>query len=147
MSEDENGRKILVDRAKTSTSRRPGAAVTAGARCGERHPSPAAHAAVVPCAGRGLLNLDHFRSRKWAPAIEAGGIRKPTRIYDLRSTFTSRALAARVQVFELAKVMGTSVRMIERHYGTLLDGVGASIASRLNAYDAEERHDAAGEQR
>ena len=32
--------------------------------------------------------------------------------------------------------MGTSVRMIERHYGALLDGAGAGIAARLNAYDA-----------
>jgi hypothetical protein len=27
--------------------------------------------------------------------------------------------------------------MIERHYGTLLDGSGASIASRFDAYDAQ----------
>jgi hypothetical protein len=27
--------------------------------------------------------------------------------------------------------------MIERHYGTLLDGSGAEIASRLDALDAE----------
>jgi hypothetical protein len=41
-----------------------------------------------------------------------------------RSTFASTALAAGVSVFELARIMGTSVRMIERHYGTLLDGSG-----------------------
>ena len=29
--------------------------------------------------------------------------------------------------------MGTSVEMIERHYGTLLDGAGAGIAGRLDA--------------
>jgi hypothetical protein len=40
------------------------------------------------------------------------------RIYDLRSTFASNALAAGVTVFELARV-GTSVAMVERHYGTL----------------------------
>lgn len=32
--------------------------------------------------------------------------------------------------------MGTSVRMIERHYGALLDGAGAGIAGRLNAFYA-----------
>jgi hypothetical protein len=32
--------------------------------------------------------------------------------------------------------MGTSVRMIERHYGALLDGATAGIASRLDAFDA-----------
>jgi hypothetical protein len=33
--------------------------------------------------------------------------------------------------------MGTSVRMIERQYGALLDGAGTGIAARLDAYDAE----------
>jgi hypothetical protein len=41
-------------------------------------------------------------------------------------------------VFELARVMGTSVPMVERHYGTLLDGAGAGIASRLDAFEAEQ---------
>ena len=34
--------------------------------------------------------------------------------------------------------MGTSVQMIERHYGTLLDGASAGIARRLGAYDEDE---------
>lgn len=55
------------------------------------------------------------------------------RVYDLRSTFASNALAAGVTVFELARVMGTSVTMIERHYGALLDGAQAGIAGRLDA--------------
>ncbi len=56
--------------------------------------------------------------------------------YDLRSTFASNALAAGVTVFELAKIMGTSVRMIEKHYGALLDGAQAGIVARLEALDA-----------
>jgi hypothetical protein len=40
--------------------------------------------------------------------------------YDVRDTFASYALHAGVTVFELARVMGTSVRMIERHYATLI---------------------------
>jgi hypothetical protein len=57
--------------------------------------------------------------------------------HDLRSTFASNALAAGVTVFELAKIMGSSVRMIERHYGALLDGAGAGISGRLGALEAE----------
>jgi integrase len=91
---------------------------------------------LFPAARCGLLNLDNWRRRLWAPAIEASGIRRPARIYDLRSTFASDALAAGVSVFELARIMGTSVEMIERHYGTLLDGSGAGIASRLDALHA-----------
>ena len=63
----------------------------------------------------------------WAPAIEASGVRRPARVYDLRSTFASNAIAAGISLFELAKVMGTSVAMIERHYGSLLDGANAGI--------------------
>ena len=63
---------------------------------------------LFPSPEGGLLNLDNFRRREWAPAIEAAGIAKPARIYDLRSTFASDALAAGVTVFELARVMGTA---------------------------------------
>ena len=69
------------------------------------------------------------------PAVEAAGITKPCRIYDLRSTFTSNALAAGVTVFELARVMGTSVAMIEHHYGALIDGAHAGIVGRLDAIE------------
>jgi integrase len=87
----------------------------------------------------GVLNLDNFRRRVWAPAIEAAGISRPARIYDLRSTFASDALAAGVPIFTLARIMGTSVRMIERHYGALLDGAGADIADALDALDARRQ--------
>jgi hypothetical protein len=40
-------------------------------------------------------------------------------------------------VFELARVMGTSVRMIEKHYGTLLEGAHAGIATRLATLEPE----------
>jgi hypothetical protein len=63
-------------------------------------------------------------------------VRRPARIYDLRSTFASNALAAGVSVFELGRIMGTSVAMIERHYGTLIEGAGADIARRLDAFDS-----------
>jgi hypothetical protein len=46
-------------------------------------------------------------------------------------------LAAGVAVFELGKIMGSSVRMIERHCGALLDGAGAGISGRLDVLEAE----------
>jgi hypothetical protein len=69
--------------------------------------------------------------------VKTSGVEQPARIYDLRSTFASNALAAGVAVFELAKVMGTSVAMIERHYGTLIGGAHAGIVGRLDALEAE----------
>jgi hypothetical protein len=90
---------------------------------------------VFPARRGGPFDLDKFRRREGAPAIETSGIRKPARIYDLRSTFASNALAAAISVFELARVMGTSVAMVERHYGTLIEGAGADIARRLSAFE------------
>jgi integrase len=92
---------------------------------------------LFPATRGGVLNLDNWRRREWAPAIEASGTRKPARIYDLRSTFASNALAAGVSVFELARIMGTSAHMIERSYGVLIEGAGAGIAGRLDVFDAQ----------
>jgi integrase len=91
---------------------------------------------LFPAVGGGPLNLDNWRQREWAPALEAAGVRK-RRIYDLRSTYISNALHTGVlSVFEVAKVAGTSVQMIERHYGALLDGSAASMAARLSRAEA-----------
>ena len=98
---------------------------------------PARPPAGSLAARGGVLNLDNWRRREWAPAIEASGVRRAARIYDLRSTFASNALAAGVSVFEPARIMGTSALMIERSYGVLIEGAGAGIASRLDAFDAE----------
>jgi hypothetical protein len=86
----------------------------------------------------GLLNIDNWRRRMWAPEIEASGVTRPARIYDLRSTFASNALAAGAPIFELARVMGTSIEVIERHYGALLDGSAAGFAARLDAFEADQ---------
>ena len=58
------------------------------------------------------------------------------RICDLCSTFASHALAAGVSVFELAKIMGTSVRMIDATYGHLAPNAIAAAADRLDAHIA-----------
>jgi integrase len=81
----------------------------------------------------GPFDLANFRRREWGPAIESAGIAKPARMYDLRSTFASNALAAGLTVYELARIMGTSVGMIETHYGALLDTAHEAILDRLDA--------------
>jgi integrase len=92
---------------------------------------------VFPAPNGGVLNIDNWRRRAWTPAIDASGVAKPARIYDLRATFASDALAAGVSIHTLARIMGTSTAMIERSYGVLLDGAMESIAARLDTLDGE----------
>jgi hypothetical protein len=63
-------------------------------------------------------------------------IAKPARIYDLRSTFISNALASGLTVFEVARIAGTSTKMIEAHEGALLDTARESLLERLEGTNA-----------
>jgi hypothetical protein len=47
-------------------------------------------------------------------------------------------------VFELARIMGTSVAMIERSYGTMIEGAGADIARRLGKFEQATEQGAEG---
>jgi integrase len=128
----------IVELAKTSRSRRE-VPLSDRALAALEELSPRLDSPYLFAARRGgPFDLANFRRREWAPAIEASGVARPARLYDLRSTFASNSLAAGVTVFELARLMGTSVAMIERHYGTLLEGAGADIARRLSAFEAKQ---------
>jgi integrase len=131
---DRDRRVLTVDGAKTRGSRREVPLAARALEALDRVPARLDVPLIFPAERGGRLNLDNWRRRAWAPAVDAAGIAKPARIYDLRSTFASRALAAGVAPFELARIMGTSVRMIERHYGALIAGAGDSIAARLDAF-------------
>ncbi len=127
----------VVELGKTSRSRRQVPLSRRGAAALDALPPRLDTPFLFPSPRGGLLNLSNFRRRVWLPAVKAAEVERPARIYDLRSTFASNALAAGVTVFELARVMGTSVAMIERHYGALLDGAHAGIAGRLDALEAQ----------
>jgi integrase len=60
---------------------------------------------------------------------------KHRRIYDLRHTYATWSLAAGIDIFTLARRMGTSVKMIDRTYGHLVAGADAYERELLDAFD------------
>jgi integrase len=137
---DRTRRLVFVRGTKTHKSRREvpltATALTAHDSVPPRIDSRYVFTTSRKCPGQnepGPFDVANFRRRVWAPAIEAAGIAKPARIYDLRSTFISNALASGLTVFETARVAGTSVKMIEAHYGALLDTAHESLLDRLEA--------------
>lgn len=85
---------------------------------------------LFPTASGGYLDLHNFRARHWKPAQTRAGIMPLRRIYDLRHTFATFALRAGISTFELSRYMGTSLGMIDRHYGHLARD-GRQYAIRL----------------
>jgi integrase len=83
----------------------------------------------------GYIGLDTWRTREWYPALDAAGLdrRGP---YTLRHTFVSEALAAGISAFELARLMGTSIAMIDHHYGHLVCDAEDGIRARLDPAEA-----------
>ena len=59
------------------------------------------------------------------------------RIYDLRHTFASWALAAHISMFEVARFMGTSIKIIDRHYGHLVRDSEDTVRAKRDAYAVE----------
>ena len=58
----------------------------------------------------------------------------PVRPYDLRHSYAAWSLAAGVPAHDLARYMGTSLRMIDLTYGHLVRGSEEAARSRLDAF-------------
>ncbi len=90
---------------------------------------------LFPAPEGGPIGLDTWRTRDWYPALDAAGVERRGP-YTLRHTFATEALAAGVSIFELARLMGTSVVMIDRTYGHLARDSEDAIRARLELRSA-----------
>ena len=70
------------------------------------------------------------------------GIEPLRGLYDLRHTYATFALRAGVPVFALSRFMGTSIAMIDRHYGHLARDSREHAVSLLDALALERAVDA-----
>jgi len=67
----------------------------------------------------GYIDFRSFGRRHWKPAQTQAGIEPLRHLYDLRHTYATFALRAGVSVFAVSRFMGSSIAMIDRHYGHL----------------------------
>lgn len=85
----------------------------------------------------GHLNLANWRKRNWIPALRGANLERQGELwlpgpYAMRHTFATWALDGGIGIYDLARLMGTSVQMIDRHYGHLAKGQAERARERLN---------------
>jgi integrase len=90
---------------------------------------------LFPAPRAGYIDGEKFRHREWKPAFKAADV-EYRRVYDARHTFGSWSIAGGVQLFYLARIMGTSVQMIDQTYGHLLPDSEDYLRGLLDNYDA-----------
>jgi integrase len=98
---------------------------------------------LFPNVRGGRIDFRIFGRKHWRPAQAKAGI-DPTRgLYDLRHTYATFALRAGVPVFAVSRFMGTSIAMIDRHYGHLANDSRDHAVALLDALAFERAVDAA----
>jgi integrase len=90
---------------------------------------------LFPAPAGGHIDINNWRGRQWTPALDAAGVQH-RRIYDLRHTYATWSLAAGIDIFTLARRMGTSVKMIDRTYGHLVAGADEYERELLDRFDS-----------
>jgi hypothetical protein len=83
-----------------------------------------------------------FGRRRWRPAQIAAGVEPIRGLYDIRHTYATFALRAGVPVFALSRFIGSSIAMIDRHYGHLARDSHVHAVSLLDALAFERAVDA-----
>jgi integrase len=89
---------------------------------------------LFPAERGGYINLDSFRRNEWMPAVKAAGLAGRTP-YSLRHTYAAWSIAAGIGLFELSRLMGTSVEQIDRTYGHLLPDSLDRARAALDAFE------------
>jgi integrase len=97
---------------------------------------------LFPNARGGHLDFRNFNRRHRKPVQKTVGIEPLRDLYDLRHTYATFALRAGVPVFALSRFMGTSIAMLDLHYGHLAIDSYQHAVSLLDALALERAVDA-----
>jgi Phage integrase family len=98
---------------------------------------------LFPNMRGGRIDFRIFGRKHWRPAQTKAGIDPIRGLYDLRHTYATFALRAGVPVFAVSRFMGTSIAMIDRHYGHLANDSREHAVALLDALALERAVDAA----
>jgi integrase len=98
---------------------------------------------LFPNARGGRIDFRVFGRRHCRPAQIAAGIEPVRGLYDMRHTYATFALRAGVPVFSVSRFIGSSIAMIDRHYGHLARDSREHAVSLLDALALERAVDAA----
>ena len=98
---------------------------------------------LFPNMRGGRIDFRIFGRKHWRPAQIKAGIEAIRGLYDLRHTYATFALRAGVPVFALSRFTGTSIAMIDRHYGHLANDSRDHAVALLDALAFERAVDAA----
>ncbi len=93
-------------------------------------------------ARAGRIDFRNFGRRQWKPAQQRSAIEPLRGLYDLRHTYATFALRAGVPVFAVSRFMGSSIAMIDYHYGHLAHDSREHAVSLLDALAFERAVDA-----
>ncbi|MDQ3381689.1 MAG: tyrosine-type recombinase/integrase [Actinomycetota bacterium] len=97
---------------------------------------------LFPNSRGGHIDFRSFGRRHWKPAQVAAGIEPLRHLYDPRHTYATFALRAGVSVFAVSRFMGSSIAMIDHHYGHLARDSREHAVSLLDALAIERAVDA-----
>ncbi|TMM24307.1 MAG: site-specific integrase [Actinobacteria bacterium] len=98
---------------------------------------------LFPNMRGGRIDFRILGRKHWRPAQVKAGIDPVRGLYDLRHTYATFALRAGVPVFAVSRFMGTSIAMIDRHYGHLANDSREHAVALLDALALERAVDAA----
>lgn len=106
------------------------------------HPRRLATRLVFPAPRGGYIDLHNWREDFWHPGMVSAGFvteaGKPDRgPYALRHAYATRALRAGLPTFTVARLMGTSIEMIDDTYGHLAHDASEWVLERLEALDSD----------
>jgi integrase len=104
---------------------------------------PSDNPILFPNARGGRIDFRVFGRRHWRSAQQAAGIEPHRDLYDMRHTYATFALRAGVPVFAVSRFIGSSIAMIDRHYGHLANDSRQHAVALLDALALERTVDAA----